>query len=277
MSKSSKQSTNSPSTVGTTSFTVEFQGAATKVRALVSSTLSEEILFSHQILKALEVLPQDFPNRIPNASIKSSKISNELSTFIASTKSLQPKQRIEKAIKKYSRVFETDGPLKTMKGGPMKIHLKPGPIKPLHIYNARKTPYAYVNAAKDKLDEDEALGVIEKVHEVSDWCSPMSFVPKPNGKIRSVIDLVKLNEYVQRPTHPFPAPKDVMATIPADAKCFAILMPCTAIGSWNSRRNPDHSQLSSQSLAVIVTREHLWVSHHPETNFVTDLTKPYQE
>ena len=78
---------------------------------------------------------------------------------------------------------------------PMKIHLKKSEnVKPLHVYTPRKTPYAFEAAAKAKLDEDEALGVIEKVEGTSEWCSPMSFVRKPSGKIRSVIDLVELNK-----------------------------------------------------------------------------------
>ena len=51
------------------------------------------------------------------------------------------------------------------------------------------------------------MGIIEKVDGVSDWCSPMSFVPKTKGGVRSVVDLVQLNKFVNRPTHPFPASK----------------------------------------------------------------------
>ena len=50
----------------------------------------------------------------------------------------------------------------------------------------------------------------------------MSFVPKPGGKVCSVLDLVHLNRYVQRPTHPFPAPKDILARIPNNSVCFAV-------------------------------------------------------
>ena len=50
----------------------------------------------------------------------------------------------------------------------------------------------------------------------------MSFVPKPGGKVRSVVDLVELNKYVERPTHPFPAPRDIIAQIPSTSKCFAV-------------------------------------------------------
>ena len=58
----------------------------------------------------------------------------------------------------------------------------------------------------------------------------MSFVPKPNGKVRSVVDLVQLNKFVERPTHPFPAPKDIVARVPKGAKCFAVFN--AANGYW---------------------------------------------
>ena len=50
----------------------------------------------------------------------------------------------------------------------------------------------------------------------------MSFVPKADGKVRSVVDLVHLNKFVERPTHPFPTPRDIIAQVPQTAKCFAV-------------------------------------------------------
>ena len=208
--------------IGSTDFQVEFQGQRTYVRALVTSAFTEELLLDHQTLQKLNVLPKTFPNRINVKCSTTTLHEDEDGKFLRSLKNLPPANKVEKAIEKYETVFKTDGPLKTMKGGPMKIHLRKENVKPTHIYNPRKTPYAFQGAAKKKLDEDEALGVIEKVEDVSTWCSAMSFVPKPNGKIRSVIDLTGLNQYVQRPTHPFPCPKDIVATIPADTKVFAV-------------------------------------------------------
>ena len=135
---------------------------------------------------------------------------------------MNPKERLIQTIEEFSSVFEVGKELKTMEGGPMHIHLKDEKIRPLHICKPRKTPYAFQDAAKAKLDQDEALGIIEKFHGTSKWCSAMSFVPKPNGKVRSVVDLVHLNKFVERPTHPFPTPKDIMAQIPHTAKYFAV-------------------------------------------------------
>ena len=137
-----------------------------------------------------------------------------------------PKSNIEMAMEAFPKVFDEPGveggKLKPMKGGPMKIHLKPGPKKVTHLYTPRKCPYAFEGQAKAELDKDEALGIIEKVEGASEWCSPMSFVRKPNGGCRSVVDLSGLNDYVQRPVHPFPAAKDIIATIPNCSKKFAV-------------------------------------------------------
>ena len=60
------------------------------------------------------------------------------------------------------------------------------------------------------------------VKDVSDWCSPMSFVPKPNGDVKPVVDLVHLNKFVERPVHPLPSTKDIIAQIPGTSKYFAV-------------------------------------------------------
>ena len=104
----------------------------------------------------------------------------------------------------------------------MKIHLKEGPIKPVHVYTPRKVAYAYQDEAKAELDKDEKLGVIEKFDGISKWCLPMSFVPKKGGKVRKIYDGKAINKVIDRPTHPFPSPKDIVSTIPSTTKLFAV-------------------------------------------------------
>jgi hypothetical protein len=88
----------------------------------------------------------------------------------------------------------------------------------MNVCTPRKTPLAYLVAAKKKIK----LGIIEKVDGVSEWRSLMSFVRKPGGGIRSVVDLVQLNKFVDRPTHLFPASKEILARIPKRSICFAV-------------------------------------------------------
>ena len=127
-------------------------------------------------------------------------------------------------MEEFTEIFKVEGALKTMKGGPMSIKMRDVQIKPTFTSTARKCPYAFENLVKAKLEEDEALGIIEKVPigEVTEWCSPAHFVMKPNGGVRSVVDLQGLNEYVQRPIHPFPVARDIIANIPSGTNWFAV-------------------------------------------------------
>ena len=196
-------------------FDIEYQGHSAEVVALVSSSISNEVLLSWHTLKEIGVIPIGFPNIGMKAAAKTilPVVWDVLGTLNA----------VNQMIEEFNSVFDNEGHLRAMKGEPMTIHMKEDiPIIPLHICNPRKTPYAYQTAAKDKLDDDERNGMIEKVGGPSKWCSAMSFVPKPGGKVRSVLDLVHLNRYVRRPTHPFPAPKDIVALIPNTATCFAV-------------------------------------------------------
>ena len=65
-----------------------------------------------------------------------------------------PKDRslwVQKFIEKYHAAIEAGYKLKVMKGGPMKIQMKADTlVRPLHVCNPRKTPYAFQGAAKDK-------------------------------------------------------------------------------------------------------------------------------
>jgi hypothetical protein len=206
---------------GTVIFGIEFQGKATEVVALVSSSIEGEVLLSWQVLQKLGVIKSDFPNIEVRAAPEVNAVRNEQ----------EAQAEVVRMIEEFDPLFNEEGPLRTMKGDPMKIHIKADvKIIPLNICTPRKTPIAYLEAAKAKIDSDLEMGIIEKVDRVLRWCSPMSFVPKPNGKVRSVVDLVQLNKFVDRPTHLFPAPKDIVARIPKGSKCFAVFD--AANGYW---------------------------------------------
>ena len=100
---------------------------------------------------------------------------------------------VAKMVEEISSVFDEEGPLWTMKGDPMRIHMKEDvQIVPLNITSPSKTPHSYMDATKAKIVSDSDMGIIKKVEGPSGWCSMMSFVPKPKGKVRSVVDLVQL-------------------------------------------------------------------------------------
>ena len=202
--------------LGTVTFDIDFQGKSTEVVALVSSSIADEVLLSWQDLQKLGVIDPDFPNIGARAAVVSVG-------YDTVRMEQEAREVVTRMVEEFGSVFDEEGPLRTMKGDPMRIHMKEDvKVIPLNITCPRKMPHAYMDAAKAKIDSGLAMGIIERVEGPSRWCSAMSFVPKPNGKVRSVVDLVQLNKFVERPTHPFPAPKDIVARVPKGAKCFAV-------------------------------------------------------
>ena len=57
--------------LGTVTFGIEFQGKATEVVALVSSSIEGEVLLSWQVLQKLGVIKSDFPNIEVRAAVVS--------------------------------------------------------------------------------------------------------------------------------------------------------------------------------------------------------------
>lgn len=74
---------------------------------------------------------------------------------------------------------------------------------------------------------------------LTEWISPGFFVPKGDpqerkavreGKtvvtmddLRLVLDYTGLNQYVQRPIHPFPSSQNIINQIPSDSNVFCTL------------------------------------------------------
>ena len=66
-----------------------------------------------------------------------------------------------------------------------------------------------MDKVKAELDRMESAGVIRKVTEPTDWCSPIVPVIKKNGKVRVCIDMTKLNQAVERPHYMLPNLEDI--------------------------------------------------------------------
>ena len=104
---------------------------------------------------------------------------------------------VRKLKETYKEVFDDEGELKPMLSDPYKIELRNDiPIKPIHVNVPRRTPYAFQDTAKKKIETLVREGVLEYVEGSSEWISPCSFVPKPDGDVRMVADLVHLNKFV---------------------------------------------------------------------------------
>lgn len=62
-------------------------------------------------------------------------------------------------------------------------------LKPLCPCMPRSVPIGSRNAIGKKLERMEAMGVIEKVKKLTEWCSGMVVALKSNGKVRICVDL----------------------------------------------------------------------------------------
>ena len=70
--------------------------------------------------------------------------------------------------------------------------------KPFALTTPRRIVVPLLPKVKEELQCMENMGVISKVDEPMEWCAGMVVVPKPNGKVRTCVDLIKLNESVCR-------------------------------------------------------------------------------
>ena len=117
----------------------------------------------------------------------------------------------------FPQLFEGLGELK----GEYTIQLRPD-SKPYALSVPRRVAVPLMGKVRDELERMEQLGVIAKVEVPTDWCAGMVVVPKPNGKVRICVDLMKLNQSVRRERHPLPAVEQTLAQL-AGAQVFSKL------------------------------------------------------
>lgn len=73
-----------------------------------------------------------------------------------------------------------------------------------------RVPFSLRDKVGKKLDELEALDVIEKVEGPTPWVSPVVCVPKSNGDIRLCVDMREANRAIIRERHPIPTIDDLL-------------------------------------------------------------------
>ena len=125
---------------------------------------------------------------------------------------------------KFKSVLSNTLGLKPMNGDPMKVHLmktKNGEeVIPKQVYTARQIPLHQREMADKLTDELINSKIIVAVKEPTPWVSPAFFVPKGDGRMRLVTDYTYINEFISRPTHPFPSAKEIMRRVKPDSKAF---------------------------------------------------------
>ena len=92
------------------------------------------------------------------------------------------------------------------------IKLKPD-AKPFALFTPRNVPLPMLRRVQTELQQMEALGVITKVNEPTEWCAGMVVVPKNSGAIRICVDFRPLNESVLREVHPLHKVEDTLAKL----------------------------------------------------------------
>lgn len=199
---------------------MRYQGKSIQVNALVSADLAPAMLVSWRDLQDLDIVPGAFPARMGKACSAASKES-------ASQPGEDAFARLRrKMIEEFPAVLRDEVGDATLAGGPMTIYIddaKAEKRKPLHVSTTRPTPIHMKEEAKKLLDEYLASGIIEPVpdNEPTEWCSRAHFVPKPDGRVRLVVDLRELNAVVRRPVHPFPSTRDILRSLDPTSKVFA--------------------------------------------------------
>lgn len=104
---------------------------------------------------------------------------------------------------------------------PMQISFKEN-AKPLKVLAVRRVPKRYEEPSEAALVDIIEKGVLQRVSEVTDWCSTgfFFFVAKFDGKVRLVTNFTHLNHYVNCSVHPFPSTRDILQSLPHDAVYF---------------------------------------------------------
>ncbi|CAB3980368.1 Hypothetical predicted protein [Paramuricea clavata] len=86
----------------------------------------------------------------------------------------------------------------------------------------RTIPFAQYNKLKDELQRMEAMGVIEKIEEPTEWVNSFVPVTKPNRNLRVCLDPRNLNKSIKREHFKLPTRDEVIAQF-AIAKVFTKL------------------------------------------------------
>ena len=211
--------------LGNAILSVQLNDICLPVDALVSARLDSDILVSWRDLQRYGIISPRFPAREHSA-----ERAPALSCSRAITPAFRPPgsgfpatDSIDAVLAEYADVFD-ETQVSPMTGAPMKIQMRrhDPAYKPIRVAAPRRVPLHFQSEADKDLQWFLSSGVIVPVpeDEHTEWCSPGFFVPKPNGKVRLVVDYRAINKFIDRPVHPFPSPRDVVRGILPSSRYF---------------------------------------------------------
>jgi RNase H-like domain found in reverse transcriptase/Reverse transcriptase (RNA-dependent DNA polymerase) len=92
------------------------------------------------------------------------------------------------------------------------VHLVHG-AQPYRCRKPFRIPHIYIDTLKHEVERLVGIGVLEPVHEESDWAAPSFIIPKKDGRVRFITDFRKLNGMVRRTPWPMPHISDLIEDI----------------------------------------------------------------
>ena len=114
--------------------------------------------------------------------------------------------------------------------------------QPFALTVPRRVAIPLLPKVKEELERMEAMGVISKVDEPTDWCAGLVVVPKSNGQVRICVDLTKLNKSVCQERHLLPSVEQILAQLEG-AKVFSKLDANS--GFWQIELAPESAKLTT--------------------------------
>ena len=110
------------------------------------------------------------------------------------------------------------------------------------VHAPRRVPFALRDRLKSEIDQEESLGVIVKVDELTDWVNSITIVEKKNGSLRICLDPRDLNKALKREHYSCPTVDDIAAKLHG-ARVFTVLDATR--GYWQVKLDQKSSLLTT--------------------------------
>ena len=157
-------------------------------------------------------------------------------------------------VREYNDLFHGLGKLKNYQ---IKLHINEDipPVAQPH----RRIPFLVRKQLEEQLQQDEKLGVIERIEGPTPWVSPIVVAPKPKspGKVRVCVDMRQANRAIRRERHITPTIKEMIGDLNG-AKIFSKL---------DLNQGYNQLELAPESRYITTFSTHLGLMRYKRLNF----------